>query len=880
MAAGAGLTSAEAARLLEEVGPNAMPRPDRPAPLRQFARQFTHFFALMLWGAAALALLAGLPPLALAIACVIVINGLFAFIQEGRADRAAERLRSLLPSRAVVVRDARPVEIDAQDVVPGDVLWLQPGDRIPADADILRCTSLRIDTSMTTGESRPVAGAVGDAIVGGCFVVEGDAHAIVTRTGAQTELAAISRLTSSAGTVTTPLTLALRRVVRLIALISLGVGLLFLVVVMVTGRPLSDALVFGIGVTVALVPEALLPTVTLTLAWGAERMAQHRVLVRRLEAVETLGSTTIICTDKTGTLTQNAMTVVCAWTSTSTVATADPGYDPTGFVDISGDPEGVRELAREARRCSEGYVAEVDGQWTARGDPMEAALDAFARRLRAEQSPGQLVHRFPFTPDRRRMSVVYADGTAVKGAPDAVLPLCAPDPDAEAAVEDMTARGLRVLAVARGPSRTSSEVGQVERDLVLVGIIGLEDPPRPDVSEALAACRAAGVAVIMVTGDHPATAAAIATEVGMRDAHGLVLTGAELPPDDGELAHLLEQSGTVIARVAPADKLRIARVLRDQGHVVAMTGDGVNDAPALREADIGIAMGRSGTDVAREAADLVLLDDRFDSIVSGIAQGRATYVNMRRFLTYHLTDNVAELAPFVVWALSGGQIPLALGVLQVLAIDIGTDTLAAAALGAEPPARDVLTRPPVTGALLNRTVLLRAFGIIGPAIALASMGAFLLTYAVAGWRAGQPFPTGDVALMASGAAFATVVLGQTANAFACRSSTRWPGALGWTSNRLLIPAVLADLAIGALMLAVPFLALALGQAMPGPVGWTVAVLAAVLVLALDAAYKAIRRRRQRGDDQRLSDGRTKALRRTPGTGSWSRPGVGVKPRAR
>ena len=330
--------------------------------------------------------------------------------------------------------------------------------------------------------------------------------------------------------------------------------------------------------------------------------------------------------------------------------------------------------------------------------------------------------------------------------------------------------------------------------------------------------------------------------MGLRTPDGLVITGAELPADDDELARLLDRPGTVVARVTPPDKLRIARVLRERGQVVAMTGDGVNDVPALREADIGIAMGQSGTDVAREAADLVLLDDDFDSIVAGIAQGRATYVNIRRFLTYHLTDNVAELAPFVVWALSGGQIPLALGVLQVLAIDIGTDTFAAAALGAEPPARDVLSRPPVSGALLNRTVLLRAFGIIGPAIALASMGAFFVTYLADGWQVGEAFPGGHVALMASGAAFATVVLGQTANAFACRSSTRWPGTLGWTTNRLLIPAVIADLVIAGLMLGVPFLATALTQAPPGLAGWCIAIGTMGFVLALDATFKAFRHR--------------------------------------
>ena len=844
MAAVAGLTSAQAERVRHDVGPNAMPLPERPSRLRRFLGEFTHFFALMLWCAAALALLAGLPPLAIAIACVILLNGIFAFVQEGRADRAAERLRSLLPSRATVLRDGKPVTIDAIDVVPGDLLWLQPGDRIPADATVVRCTSLRIDTSMLTGESLPTAVEDADSIVGGCFVVEGDAHAVVTKTGHDTELASITRLTSEAGRPSTPLTIALRRVVRLIALISLGVGLLFLVVTLVTGRPLSDALVFGIGVTVALVPEALLPTVTLTLAWGAEQMAQQRVLVRRLEAVETLGSTTFICTDKTGTLTQNAMTVVSAWTPASSATCAEPGYDPTGAVDVTGDADAMRALARDAVRCSEGYIAKVEGRWTAHGDPMEAALDAFAQRIHVADVAPPLVHRFPFTPDRRRMSVVFPDGVVVKGAPDSVLPLCAATHDAQATVDAMAARGLRVLAVARGDARDSPEVTEVERDLTLVGLVGLEDPPRPDVRHALESCRDAGIVVIMVTGDHPATASAIATEVGLRSPDGLVVTGAELPDDDTSLARLLDHPGTVVARVTPSDKLRIARALRAQGHVVAMTGDGVNDVPALREADIGIAMGESGTDVAREAADLVLLDDHFGSIVAGIAQGRATYVNIRRFLTYHLTDNVAELAPFVVWALSGGQIPLALGVLQVLAIDIGTDTLAATALGAEPPARHVLKRAPVAGALLNRTVLIRAFGIIGPAIALSCMGAFFATYLVAGWRPGDAFPVGEVALIASGAAFTTVVLGQTANAFACRSSTRWPGALGWTTNRLLLPAVAVDLVIAAAMLTVPFLAQALGQTLPGPIGWAIAVATIGLVFGLDATYKAVRRHLQ------------------------------------
>ena len=331
----------------------------------------------------------------------------------------------------------------------------------------------------------------------------------------------------------------------------------------------------------------------------------------------------------------------------------------------------------------------------------------------------------------------------VKGAPDAVLALCPGDEAAHAQVDAMAARGLRVIAVAMrslSGAVTPASVEEAETGMTLLGVLGLEDPPRPDVRASLDACRGAGIAVVMVTGDHPATATAIATEVGLRTPADPVLVGRDLPVDDAELGALIDRSGTVVARVSPEDKLRIARALRLRGHVVAMTGDGVNDVPALHEANIGIAMGASGTDVAREAADLVLLDDHFASIVAGVEQGRATFVNVRRFLTYHLTDNVAELTPFVVWALSGGSFPLALGVLQILALDIGTDTMSAVALGAEPPARHLLKGPPVSGHLLNRTVLRRAFGVLGPVEAVASMGAFVAVYLAYGWRPGMPFP--------------------------------------------------------------------------------------------------------------------------------------------
>ena len=849
----AGLTSAQASARLQRDGPNLLPRPRRASPWARLARELVHFFALMLWVAAALAFIGRLPQLGVAIVIVIVINAVFAFIQEARADRAAERLRALLPARIAVLRDGSRRVIDASLVVEGDLMLVTAGDRIPADGTVQHATALRLDTSMLTGESEPVDLEVEDVAYAGTFVVEGDGEVLVTATGPRSRLAQITRLASSTPKPSSVLEIELRRVVRIIAVIAVTAGVGFGALTVALGNPLSDALIFGIGVTVALVPEALLPTVTLTLAWGAERMAQRHVLVRDLEAVQTLGATTVICTDKTGTLTRNEMTVVQAWTPTATAVTAAIGYEPTATVEVTPDGqacvETVRRLALAAARCSDGYVAYVQGRWTAHGDPMEAGLDAFARRMDVDMPQIRARHevtaRFPFDPRRRLMSVVTQGRIYVKGAPDALLPLCADlDEAAWQVVESMTGRGLRVIAVAvrdfHGP--VPARAIDAEVDLRLLGLLALSDPPRLEVRASIEACRRAGVHVVMVTGDHPGTAVSIADQVGLRTQQDPVILGAELPMDEAELGALLDSPGIVIARVSPEDKLRIAVALRARGHVVAMTGDGVNDVPALQAANIGIAMGASGTDVAREAADLVLLDDHFDSILAGIEQGRATYVNVRRFLTYHLTDNVAELTPFVVWALSGGNFPLALGVLQVLALDIGTDTLPAVALGAEPPARHLLDRPPVGGRLLDRQVLRRAFGLLGPVMSAMSMLAFIATLFVAGWRPGESFPTGDILLAASGAAFLTVVLGQMANAFACRSSTVWPGALGWTTNRLLIPAVIAGLVISLGTVFVPAVAAMLGQGPPTAIGWLIALLAVPTILAVDAASKAMRKR--------------------------------------
>jgi calcium-translocating P-type ATPase len=848
-----GLTSVEVAQRRAHDGPNALPRPDRKPAFLQLLAQWTHFFAILLWVAAVLAAIAGMPQLAVAIAVVVLINGVFAFIQEHRAERAADRLQDLLPKQVTVRRDGEVHIVDAVDLVRGDVVVLAAGDRVCADMTLVAATSLAIDTSTMTGESVPAHPREGELVLAGTFVVEGEGLAVVAEIGVDTELAGIAALSQRPSRRDSPLAAELNRLVRVIATIAVGIGIGFMAVSLLVGMPATDGFLFGVGVTVALVPEGLLPTVTLSLAMGAKRMAHSHALVRRLEAVETLGSTTFICTDKTGTLTCNEMSIVTVWTPAGEVAVPEVnGYDPTSAIDTS-TPIGqlLERVAAVARRCSDGRVAQRgDGRWSAIGDPMEAAIDVVARRCEVPTAP-VASRRHPFDPHRRRMSVIHGLQLSVKGAPDSVLPLCVNcTPEAAEAVERYASAGWRTLAIAQRElqaTAVNADSDEVECDLELVAILAFEDPPRPAASAAIAACRRAGIRVAMITGDHPATALAIAREVGLAIEGAPVLTGSELPDDEQVLGALVDRDGVVVARVSPEHKLRIAAALRQRGHVVAMTGDGVNDGPALHEADIGIAMGRSGTDVARESADLVLLDDDFATIVRAIEQGRSTFTNIRRFLTYHLTDNVAELTPFVIWALSGGRFPLAIGVLQVLALDIGTDMLPALALGGEPARSGLLDRPPISGHLIDRHVIRRAFGLLGPVEAIVSMTAFVAVLAAAGWSPGSPIPSEGTVMAASGAAFAAVVLGQIATALACRSSSRTIGEVGLRGNRLLIGAIAAEL--GALVIFLTWQPLAdlLGHQIPTLLGLAVAALAIPAVTLVDTIDKRWRRFRNARD---------------------------------
>jgi calcium-translocating P-type ATPase len=837
-----GLSSDEARRRRAEHGPNTLPQAKGPSAARLLVGQLVHFFAVMLWVASGLALVAGMPALAVAIAVVVVLNGVFSFAQEYRADRAAQRLRDLMPSSVTVRRDGRTTQLPADELVPGDVVLLEAGDRVSADLRLLPRADLTVDESSMTGESVPVARGEGDTARAGTFVVRGRGLGEVAAIGAGTAIAKIAVETQAASRPTSPLARQLHRVVTTVALIAVAVGVGFFGISVLLGRAGTESFLFGVGVMVALVPEGLLPTVTLSLARAAQRMAGRHALVRRLESVETLGATTFLCTDKTGTLTRNEMSVIEFRSAAGTVTITGEGYEPAGAV--TGSAAAVAQLLRaadSARRCvPDAHAVRTGDRLVAVGDPMEVALHVLGERLHLDVPP-DVLSVLPFDSVRKRSSVVDVDARHVIGAPDALIPLCAGGTvGADRDVIAMADRGLRVLAVATG------RPDQGEQGLELLGLLGLEDPPRTDVTDAIQRCHGAGIRIAMVTGDHPRTARAIGLEVGLIGPDGLVLSSAELPSDDAALGSLLDRDGVVVARVTPDDKLRIARALQGRGHVVAMTGDGVNDGPALRAADIGVAMGASGTDVAREAADVVLLDDHLATIVGAIELGRATFTNIRRFLTYHLTDNVAELTPFVVWALSGGQIPLALTVLQVLALDIGTDLLPALALGAEPANPRTMEGQRRQRRLIDGSVLRRAFGVLGPTEAVWSLGAFLVVLVLGGWRLGEA-PSAALLSTASGTGFAAIVLGQLANAFACRSESRWVGRTGLRGNRLLLLAVGIEVLTLLCLVGLPPLADLLGGGWPSPLGWLLAGAAVPLVVAVDALDKARRARlRRRG----------------------------------
>ncbi|MBH0187252.1 MAG: cation-transporting P-type ATPase, partial [Nitrospira sp.] len=742
-----GLSPDDAQRRLAQYGPNILTGPDHYSILSGLLRQFTHFLAILLWIAAGLSFAAdymkpgeGMATLGWAILGVIIINTGFAFFQEYKAERAVQALHRLLPDKAWVTRGGQSVETDRSEIVPGDVLILEEGERVPADARLIEAAGMRVDNAALTGESKPkrrTAESVEDGhwldlpnlVFAGTTILSGHGRALVFATGMASEFGKIADLTSTIETGPSTLQKEIIKVTRIVAAISLTMGTAFFLIGLGAGLGFWISAIFGIGIIVANVPEGLLPTVTLALAMSSQRMATRRALVKHLPSVETLGCTTVICTDKTGTLTENRMKVDRFYADGLVIESRESCFFAGGRLVSTVETEPWRSFFDALLHCHNAKrVRHSDGRFAVTGDPTEVAILEFAiEHGLAHRPPLRRMGELAFDADRKRMSTLHwVEGrlvTFTKGAPESVVALCTSTlshgitvpmtPEVRAQVlsqsRSFAEQAYRVLAVAMrdiAHEPEHIEVETVEADLTFLGLVAMMDPPHQEVPEAIAKCRQAAVRVVMITGDHPLTALAIARKIGLVPAQ-VALQPAEFTPviegsqldqmSDERLRQLLTPShqgepDPVFSRMAPRHKMRVVSTLKQMGEVVAVTGDGVNDAPALKQADIGVAMGIAGTDVAKEIADIILLDDNFATIVNAIEEGRTVYENIRKFSTYVLVSNVPEVVPYLAYGLLG--LPLALTIPQVLAVDLGTDMIPAIGLGTEPPQGDVMQRPP------------------------------------------------------------------------------------------------------------------------------------------------------------------------------------------
>ncbi len=850
-----GLAAAEAGRRLLQYGPNELRRRGGRRWPGELGRQLTHPLALLLWLAAGLSLAVGNDTVGVAVLLVIVLNAAFAFVQEMQAERAVEALARYMPQHVRVLRDGAPVTIEAVELVPGDVVLLEEGDRIAADMRLLS-GAVEVDVSTLTGESVSVLRAgdlvdhgvprlnARDLVFSGTTCLEGQAVGVVFATGMHTELGRIASLSERVKEEPSPLERQVRRVAWLIAGVAVGMAVAFIpLAIFGAGLSLSDSVVFAVGLLAGNVPEGLLPVITLALAVAVSALARRGALVKRLSAVETLGSTDVICTDKTGTLTENRMRPTAVWTPSTevTLTGEDTALPAQGSHDAA-----LRALADTAATCNN---ARLDGDEGNTGDPTEVAVLSAARALGADVDPERRErgrgHLYNFDPELKLMSTLDAGGGPsarwlhTKGAPEAVLARCTDalsaagelgplgDDERERVMEQVESyarEGLRVLALARRamPATVGATPARAdaERELCLLGLVTMLDPPRAEVIEAVARCHSAGIRIIVITGDHPLTAAAIAGQVGIGGERPRALDASRIDhTHERELRELLAGPGELVfARASPEAKLQIAEALREAGHVVAMTGDGVNDAPALRVADIGVAMGRSGTDVAREASTMVLTDDNFATIVVAIEAGRQVYDNVRKFIQYIFAHATPEVVPFLVFALAGGAIPLPLTVLQLLAFDVGSETLPSLALGRDPIEPGIMDRPPRprSEGVIQPPMLVRAWLFLGVMVAGLSLAGFFYVLTSAGWHSGDPTSAGDplhhAYLQATTMTFLGMIFGQIGTAFAVRTRRASLRSVGVFSNRYLLGAIVAELALAAVFVYAPPLQSLLGTA--------------------------------------------------------------------
>jgi len=760
-----GLSSAQAAARLQEYGPNEIQAAKQVSPWEILLAQFKNVLILILLVAVIISLFLGHGIESIIIAVIVLFAVGLGFVQEYRAERAIEALRQMAAPTATVLRDGTEVKIPARELVPGDVILLRTGDRVPADGRVLESINLQVEEAPLTGESVPVEKhtaslenpglPVGDRknmVYAGTTITYGRGRALVVATAMQTEFGKIAQLLQTVETGKTPLQENLDKVGSLLARAALVVVALIVVLGLLRGQPFIDMLIFGIALAVAVVPEALPAVVTISLAIGVQKMVKRNALIRRLSAVETLGSTSVICSDKTGTLTKDEMTVRRIYSGGQMFAVSGAGYAPDGVFSTNGGaavepPAALRQMLSAAALASDTTLIQLpEGGWDIKGDPTEGALVVAAAKagLHKDQLDGEQPRQaeIPFSSETKRMTTLHQQGDRLtayaKGAPEMILSGCDTILTAEgvrpldddgreqvlAQALTMAGEALRVLGVAYKPDAV---VATAENGMTFLGLAGMIDPPRLEAKAAIAVCAEAGIRPVMITGDHPMTAQAVARELGLLSNGGGVLTGPELEEMSDEQLQQQVESISVYARVSPTHKLRVVTAWQGHGHIVAMTGDGVNDAPALKKADIGIAMGITGTDVTKEAAAMTLTDDNFASIVAAVEEGRGVFGNIKKYLMYLLSSNIGEIGLMVGSALLG--LPLPLTAVQILYVNLATDGLPALALSVDPPENDLMKRKPRnprTGVFTRPVVILMSVG--GIWSALVNLGLFAWAY--------------------------------------------------------------------------------------------------------------------------------------------------------
>lgn len=813
-----GLTSREVQERQGKYGFNVLEEKKEVPMIIKFGRHLVNFFALLLWIGSALAFISeylvpgeGNLYIGVALAVVVILNAIFTFIQEYQSEKIMESFKRMMPVKVEVLRDGKRQEVLAGELVPGDIIYIQEGGKIPADARLIQQNALKVDHSSLTGESEPQLRKLScthenilesrNMLFSGTLVHSGNGAAVVFGTGMNTQIGKIAQLTKDTGTVSSPLRKELNHFIKIISTIAISLGVSFFLISFLTGNRLMGSMIFAIGIIVANVPEGLLPTVTLCLSMASKRMAKKMALIKNLDSVETLGSTTVICTDKTGTITENRISVNALFINMEERNVEEKGI---------GQIKGFDKLLDIAVLCNN---ARLDDTGRYIGDPTEGALLLFAKEytdLAALNLANARMEEHPFDSKTKRMVTVNqaTGGSTVshlKGAPEVVLAKCSHilidgvafrftdvhKTEIMKHYERLASRGERILGLAYKAGQENVETG-----FIFVALVGMVDPPRKEIPEAIAKCRSAGIKIVMITGDYSFTAEAVARKVGMLEAgQANILTGEELErTDDVTLKEFLRKGNTIIARAAPAHKLRIVTALQAQGEVVTVTGDGVNDAPALKNADMGVAMGIAGTEVAKEAADMVLLDDNFATIVNAVEEGRTVYSNIKRFIAYVLTSNVPEILPFIAFVLF--DIPLPLTVVLILCIDLGTDLLPALGLGVESSEFDVMAQPPRprNERLLSPNLLFMSYGIIGMLQAAAGFFSYFVILTKGGWTWGQQLAANDpLYLKAVTAFFASIIICQIADVMICRTRRDSVFKKGLLSNKFVLLGIASEL---------------------------------------------------------------------------------------